>query len=319
MKQLYSSNDIVFFTEAQWNGPMTREYNNMRTEYAWMVGTDAYHLCLHHNVELKGNGKFKLGIVITPKEAPNVVDIPKLRKYCDKIAIMQEGPFWLYQDYPLDKQIYYFNNLTQCDIIFTHNEQDRKYYKGLTNHKDVRVLPSLMIDDGPKLGPLFDSLSDENRSGIMIGGNMVSWYGGFDSLMLAQSVTDEIYQPKMGRRQEGEEQLGLTQLPYMDWDGWIKELNKRKLGIHMMRTHAAGTFALNCSYLGIPCVGYNDLDTQRILHPNLSVDDGDLESARKIVHKLWNDLDFYKENCILTKKLYQEEYSEKVFRERFKI
>ena len=134
-----------------------------------------------------------------------------------------------------------------------------------------------------------------------------------------QSVTDEIYQPKMGRRQEGEEQLGLTQLPYMDWDGWIKELNKRKLGIHMMRTHAAGTFALNCSYLGIPCVGYNDLDTQRILHPNLSVDDGDLESARKIVNKLWNDLDFYKENCILTKKLYQEEYSEKVFRERFKI
>ena len=51
-----------------------------------MVGTDGYHLCLHHNIELKGKGKFKLGIVITPKEPPNVVDIPKLRKYCDKIA-----------------------------------------------------------------------------------------------------------------------------------------------------------------------------------------------------------------------------------------
>ena len=87
----------------------------------------------------------------------------------------------------------------------------------------------------------------------------------------------------------------------------------------MMRTHAAGTFALNCSYLGIPCVGYKDLDTQRLLHPHLSVDDGDLESARKIVHKLWNDLDFYKENCILTKQLYKERYSEKVFRERFKL
>ena len=48
----------------------------------------------------------------------------------------------------------------------------------------------------------------------------------------------------MGRRQEGEEQLGLTQLPYMDWDGWIKELNKRKLGIHMMRTQFSGTFIL---------------------------------------------------------------------------
>ena len=48
-------------------------------------------------------------------------------------------------------------------------------------------------------------------------------------------------------------------------------------------------------------------------------DFGALISARKIVNKLWNDLDFYKENCILTKELYKKEYSEKVFRERFRI
>ena len=77
-----------------------------------------------------------------------------------------------------------------------------------------------------------------------------------------------------------------------------------------MRTHAAGTFALNCSLLGIPCVGYKGLDTQRILHPNLSVEDGDLESARKLVNKLWNNLEFYKENCILTKELYNKKYRE---------
>ena len=53
-----------------------------------MVGTD-YHLCLHHNIELKGKGKFKLGIVITPKGILNVVDIPKLRKYCDKINFQE--------------------------------------------------------------------------------------------------------------------------------------------------------------------------------------------------------------------------------------
>ena len=39
----------------------------------------------------------------------------------------------------------------------------------------------------------------------------------------------------------------------------------------MMRTHAAGTFALNCSYLGIPCIGYKGLDTQSTLHPDLSL------------------------------------------------
>ena len=162
-------------------------------------------------------------------------------------------------------------------------------------------------------------LPTEERSGIMIGGNMVSWYGGFDSFILANSVTDAIYSPQMGRKQPGESELGITQLPYLQWNEWIKELNKRKLGIHMMRTHAAGTFALNCSYLGLPCVGYKELDTQRVLHPNLSVDNGDLESARELVNKLWNDLDFYKENSILTKELYSKHYTEEVFKSKFKL
>jgi hypothetical protein len=136
--------------------------------------------------------------------------------------------------------------------------------------------------------------------------------------MLAKSVTDEVYSPQMGRRQEGEEQLGIKQLPYLEWNKWITELSKRKIGIHMMRTHAAGTFALNCSYLGIPCIGYEGLDTQRILHPNLTVKDGDLDQARTILYKLWNDVGFYKENSILTKQLYKEKYHEDIFNSTFK-
>jgi hypothetical protein len=169
-----------------------------------------------------------------------------------------------------------------------------------------------MIED-----PISDITPHEERSGIMIGGNMKSWYGGFDSFTLASSVTDEIYSPQMGRRQEGESQLGITQLPYLEWNQWISELSKRRVGIHMMRTHAAGTFAMNCSYLGIPCVGYEELDTQRLLHPNLSVENGDLEKARKLVDKLWNDLDFYEENRILTKQLYNKHYSEEEWVKKF--
>jgi hypothetical protein len=121
----------------------------------------------------------------------------------------------------------------------------------------------------------------------------------------------------MGRRQEGEGQLGITQLPYLEWNQWVSELSKRRVGIHMMRTHAAGTFAMNCSYLGIPCIGYDGLDTQRILHPNLTVADGDLKSARKLVDRLWNDLDFYEENRILTTELYNKHYSEEEWKRKF--
>ena len=303
---------IAVFTEMQFRGKIDREHKNMRTEFAWMVALDATHHHLSDSLNPHME-KFDLGIAITPKNNPSSVNIEHLKTMCDKVAIMQEGPFWLYQDYDLENQINYYNNLVESDIIFTHNEQDRKYYKGLTNHKDVRVLPSLMISDA------VGELPTEDRSGIMIGGNMVSWYGGFDSYMLANSVTDEIYQPKMGRALPNEQQLGITQLPYLQWSDWIRELNKRKMGVHMMRTHAAGTFALNCSYLGIPCVGYEELDTQRILHPNLSVENGDLTHARELVKYLWNDLDFYKENCILTQQRYKEHYSEMIFKERFKI
>jgi len=302
---------IAFFTEMGFRAKIPRNHNNMRTEFAWIVALDADHYNLKDNV----SQKYDLGIVINSKKHPEWVNIKRLRRYCSRIAVMQEGPFWLFQDYELSKQIHYFNNLTEADIILAHNEQDKKYYQGLTNHKDVRVMPSLMIEDpinNSNLTPI------DNREGIMIGGNMVSWYGGFDSYILASSVTNKIFSPKMGRAIEGEEQLGIKQLPYLQWNEWILALSKCKIGIHMMRTHAAGTFALNCSYLGIPCIGYEGLDTQKMLHPNLTVKDGDLNHARIIIDKLWNDLDFYKENSILTRQLYKEKYHEDIFNSTFK-
>ena len=302
---------IAWFTEGGFRGKVHRQTPNMKTPLDWIAVMEADHFNLGDNLN---SSNYDLGIMVIPKENPQRANINNIKKFCTKVAIMQEGPFWLFQDYSLEKQISYFNNLTQADIIFVHNEQDKKYYKGLTNHKDVRILPSVMIKD-----PIKNTIKTSERSGIMIGGNMVSWYGGFDSFILASSVTDEIYSPSMGRKQEGESELGISQLPYMQWDQWITELSKRKIGIHMMRTHAAGTFAMNCSYLGIPCIGYKGLDTQRHLHPNSSVDDGDMESAKKIINKLWNDLDFYKENCILTKTLFEKEHSEEAFKKKIKL
>ena len=290
---------VAFFTEMGFVGKVSRNHRNMRTEFAWMCALNADHYNLQHHP----NEMYDLGIVITPKNKPELVNLQHIRQFCNKVGVMQEGPFWYFQDYPLPNQINYYNNLVSADIIFVHNEQDRQYYKGLTNHSDVRVLQSLMITDSL-------NISNSERSGVMVGGNFVSWYGGFDSFMLASSVTDEIYSPKMGRAIEGEEQLGIKQLPYLEWVDWIGELSKVKVGVHMMRTHAAGTFAMNCSYLGIPCIGYDNLDTQRILHPNLSVKDGDMETARKLIDRLWNDLDFYEENRILTQELYNQHYSE---------
>ena len=295
---------VAFFTEMEFVGKVPRTHTNMRTEFAWMVAMNADHYPLTQVPDRQ----YDLGIVISSKTHPDWVDTSKLKEVCKQVGIMQEGPFWYFQDYSLSEQVHYFNNLMSADIIFVHNEQDKNYYRGLTNHPDVRVLRSLMVED-----PITEVVPLEKRTGVMIGGNFKSWYGGFDSFMLAKSITDEIYSPQMGRRQEGEEQLGIIQLPYLEWNQWITELSKRRIGIHMMRTHAAGTFAMNCAYLGIPCVGYEGLDTQRILHPHLAVKDGDLETARKLVQKLHTDEDFYILCSKQAKELYQEHYHENKF------
>ena len=296
---------VAFFTEMGFNGKVARTHTNMRTEFAWMVALNADH----YNLQQTPDQEYDLAIVINSKNHPEQVDISRVKTKCRQVGIMQEGPFWYFQDYPLANQIEYYNNLVAADIIYVHNEQDKQYYQGLTDHPDVRVLRSLMIED-----PIKKITPAKERTGVMIGGNFKSWYGGFDSFMLAKSITDEIYSPQMGRRQEGEQQLGITQLPYLEWNQWISELSKRKIGIHMMRTHAAGTFAMNCSYLGIPCIGYEGLDTQRILHPELTVKDGDLLEARRLVRKLNEDRNYYSNCSSETQELYQQYYHERHFK-----
>ena len=99
----------------------------------------------------------------------------------------------------------------------------------------------------------------------------------------------------------------------MNWTEWITTLSQFKYGVHLMRTHAAGTFALNCAYLGIPCIGYEGLDTQMDCHPDCTVKVGDLEEARKISKKLRNNEDFYLYCSNLAKSKYREKYHEDKF------
>ena len=292
------SNNIAFFTEMPFKGKVSRTHDNMRVEFAWMVALDADH----YNYKDVPEKKYDLGIVIIPKKNPEF-NLNDLRQHCNQVAVMQEGPHWYYQDYTLDKQIWYYNTLRAADIIFTHNRSDKDYYEGLTGHSDVRVLQSLMIEEAIGLV----------REVAIIGGNFCRWYGGFDSYIVASQEFDKIYAPSMGRRQPGEEQL-LTHLPYMTWKEWIHKLNEFKYAIHLMRTHAAGTFALNCAYLGIPCIGYEGLDTQEELHPHLTVKDGDIASAKQYAKDLKNDEDFYELCSTSSRENYQNSlYNEKNF------
>ena len=220
---------------------------------------------------------------------------------------MQEGPHWYFQDYDVATQFWFYNTLVSSDILFVHNQMDKKYYEGLVGHRSVKVLPSLLIEDTVK------DFTVGEKSGVIIGGNFVSWYGGFDSYIVASDLGVKIFCPSMGRKQEQESDIkDITYLPYLTWYGWMMSLSSIKYGIHLMRTHAAGTFALNCAYYGIPCIGYRGLDTQEICHPSLTVDIGDIKRARELSRNLLDE-DFYKKCSVESKSLYEKNYKESVF------
>lgn len=300
---------IAFFTEGNIAGKISRDYQNMRTDMAWICALDAVRIPLNeiHRV----NEKFDLGIIIIPKNKETLYNYPlieNMKRVCNKIGTMQESTYWYWQGGTVQSQLWYHNILQSMDIIFCHNDMDLKYYKGIT---DVRceLLPTLMITDNVKV-------FEGERKGVMVGGNWVTAYRGFDSYIVGKILSNDISSPTTGRMKPDETMLDINHLPWIVWNDWMYELSKHKYGVQL-GTAAAGTFNLNCAYLGIPCIAYDNVNTQKYLHPDLSVPDGDIEKARKLATRLANDKIFYTECSKKAKKNYKEIYSEKAFLDKF--
>jgi hypothetical protein len=299
---------IAFFTEGQFVGKMPRNNPNIRTDVAWMIGLDATHYPINKIHEVKE--KYDFGIVIIPKTKEHLFNYPlieNLRKICDKISTMQESTYWYWQDESIQAQLWYHNILQSMDLIFCHNDGDLNYYRGIT---DVRceLLPSLMLTDNIKQ-------YEGEKKGTIVGGNWVSIYRGFDSYIIGKILSDNITSISTGRMKPEEKLLDINHLPWVNWVDFIYELSKHKYGVQL-GTAAAGTFNMNCAYLGIPCISYDTINTQKYLHPLLSVPDGDIVQARKLATKLASDEEFYTECSINAKDNFFKLYSEEKFKEK---
>ena len=285
---------FAWFTEGGWSGKVKIDNPNMRNDVStkYILGAEHYPIFqIPEVLQHFGKNYFDFAIVTLPKTNVDKLlqfdMIGDLKKLSKKVISMQEGPHWFFQDYKMEEQIWWYNTLTEFDMLFAHNKKDVKYYEGLTN-KPVHKMPTLMLAERLGIIP-----RNEWGDAIMIGGNMVRWYGGFDSYVVAQEFDMPIYAPSMGRKIDREDEMDITHLPYMTWVEWMNNLRQYHVGVHMMPTHAAGTFTLNCAYHGIPCIGYRGLDTQEELHPALSVEDGDINTAKKFARHLKSDEVYY--------------------------
>jgi len=69
----------------------------------------------------------------------------------------------------------------------------------------------------------------------------------------------------------------------------MSTLSTFKYAVHLMPIVAAGTFSLNCAYLGIPCIGNANIDTQNICFPDLSMSPNNLYEANLAAEYLVSD------------------------------
>ena len=299
---------IGFFSEAGYEGKVPRNHPNMRTDVAWVCALEAYH-CPIPMIDTIENNSFDVGVMILPKNRKPLLDYPLLEHYrrvCKKVTVMQESYYNYWQDSSIAEQIWYFNFLAEMDLIFCHNDVDLKYYNGLTNVR-TELLPTVMITDN--ITP-----RNEWGDGVIIGGNWVKDYGGFDSYQVALEITDDITAITTGRMKSEEKNL-FKHLDWMPWSEWIKTLSQYEVGVQL-GTASAGTFNLNCSFHGIPCIGYSDVNTQKILHPLTTVEVGEIDKAKEIARKL-KDKTFYDKCMKETQKNYEKYYSETKFLEHW--
>jgi len=314
---------VAFMTEMPFMGKIPADHLNMRTEFAWMHALDANH----HNIrDIDAVKDYDAVLIIFPKgktflsaEGSRLVDEPnpvsslirsemvvKLKEKNKKVFFIQEGPCWWFNDYELADQINFINMLREADGFLAHNSHDTLFWKGYLDADKVHVIPTLMLTDH------IPDVVWNPQDKVIVGGNFSRWYGGMQSYVVAQEFGVDLWTMTSHSRRDYEEQL-IFHLPRVMWNDWMRQLSQFKYAVHLMPTAAAGTFSLNCAYLGIPCIGNEKMDTQKLCHPHLSVDVDDVGHAKELSKRLATDLDFYQEMSVSAKQNYKKHYTKELF------
>ncbi len=310
----YSTSEMGF------EGYFPTNYPNLRVLETQLLYLEAYHLpiqkILTEGKTYKGSLLYNIGK--GGFEKPYISDlyhnyhnvVAQLKEKFEEVYIYQDGEIGWWNQVDTRLQAWWYNQLIASDGILVPNSTDISFYKGLFPDKKIKVIRSVMTDEGldkTKFKP------KENRT--IVTGPLTKEYNGFSQLLLAHNLDMPVDIPPMGESRmpkdswEMAPNLGVNYLQYMSWAEWMYNLSRYKIGYMMSAATASGSFALNCAYLGIPCIGDKRADTQSILFPDLAIDVFNNEKALELTFKLKNDLDFYIEVSNKAKRLYKQEFT----------
>ena len=307
-------------SEMGFEGYFPVNYPNLRVLETQLLYLEAYHLPIqkifNEGKTYKGSLLYNIGkggfekpyISDLYHNYHNVVGL--LQEKFDEVYIYQDGEIGWWNQVDTRLQAWWYNQLRAANGILVPNSTDIPFYKGLFPDKEIKVIRSVMTDEGldkTKFKP------QENRT--IVTGPLTREYNGFSQVLIAHNADMPIDIPPMGESRmpkdswEMAPNLGINYLNYMSWVDWMYNLSRYKIGYMMSAATASGSFALNCAYLGIPCIGDKRADTQSILFPDLAIDVFDNKKALDLTLKLKKDLDFYIEVSNKAKRLYKKEFT----------
>lgn len=110
----------------------------------------------------------------------------------------------------------------------------------------------------------------------------------------------------------------IKMVPKMNHNDWMGFIHNSKFGIDINREFSGGNVSLEYAALGVPIIGHMELDTQRILFPNLSFEPTDYDAIGNAIQLLLNDKDFYEECSRYALNTVKESFNSKVVVEKFR-
>ena len=315
-----------FVTEMGFRGKLDSSHTNMRAAETWIKYLDAYHLNIFDTLSSNDTYGGTCWLII-PKGEDAVYSllqnfmntIQNLKTKFDTIHCIQEGEIGYWNQMDVTTQTWIYLQFSESDKIYTQNESDVDFFKGMFPEKEVLIIRPVMDE----------SVLDKNNfkkkeNRCIISGPFTREYYGFHQMIIAQNFNCPIDVPPMGETRmpkdswDMADNVGVSYLKYMMWKEWMENLSRYKFGVMMIPAVGSGTFALNCGYHSIPCIGNNKSDTQKLLFPDLSVDHMDLKSARELSIKLRDNESFYKEVSDKSKSNFNKYFCKEVFFEELK-
>lgn len=219
-----------------------------------------------------------------------------------KVVLFQEAEI----SWPLtrswEEQKSFFELLGKVDLFLTHNERELDFWQPFRRGRpmarwrtclDISAIKPFLID--PEMKP--------DRP-VLFGSSYDSRANGLTGLVACRTLNHPlIHQNRsVGYEDRNAEMPSFLsrkidrEIPQSNWRDWLEGITHSYVAIHMMPAAAAGRDQIALAALGIPCIGYSELDVQRELFPSLCLHSCfDVRAIRKEVDALLDDEKWYSE------------------------